>query len=103
MPPAHSMAEPSEPAAPDVVRLNNKWDPSEVKRVLDECASQVRSLARRMRATCALRWLACRPCWTRVTRKTCSSATPRLVRPLALPCGAPCAPHALHFTQGLGC
>ena len=42
------MAEPAEPAAPDVVRLNNKWDPSEVKRVLDECASQVRSPRRRV-------------------------------------------------------
>ncbi len=39
---AAAMAEAVEPAAPDVVRLNNKWDPSEVKRVLDECASQVR-------------------------------------------------------------
>jgi hypothetical protein len=62
------MAEPVEPAAPDVVRLNNKWDPSEVKRVLDECASQVRAFAwpRRVRdrraevarlAGCAGRWL----------------------------------------------
>ena len=39
------MSEPAEPAAADVVRLNNKWDPSEVKRVLDECASQVRTLS----------------------------------------------------------
>ena len=38
------MAEQVEPAAADVVRLNNKWDPSEVKRVLDECASQVCAL-----------------------------------------------------------
>ena len=31
-----------EEAADEVVRLANKWDPSEVKRVLDEFASQAR-------------------------------------------------------------
>ena len=44
------MADQGEPAAADVVLLNNKWDPSEVKRVLDECASQVRALP--VSATC---------------------------------------------------
>jgi hypothetical protein len=36
-------AVPDESFAEEPLRLSNKWDPSEVKRVLDEYASQARS------------------------------------------------------------
>jgi hypothetical protein len=59
------MAEPDEGGAEDTLealRLANKWDPSEVKRVLDEFASQAR---RRLRAV---------PSAARVLRRRCSPA-----------------------------